>query len=388
MSALRLEIFAPYASRHFLDVFELLPESRFERRGWFFGNPPGYLGKLGWSAPQPSVMLEGKHRWLSFPAAVNAARKADINVYLGILAPFPWLWTLAVAGIRTGRPAFMVSEGLRKPPVGGLNQMLVTAPVNRPNVCHLGCGDGSTDDFRALGLDRWSYRLYGFAELRAPAPPRQRDPDAVHVLLAGQLIPRKNAVSVLRHLRVIAPANKVVVDIAGDGPERALLEEEARLLPPSVEVRLHGLCSDTRLDELFAQADVFVLPSLYDGWGAVVNQAVAQHVPTLVSARVRAGFGHLVESSFNGFVFHDDDEYRRHLSTLVTDEALRQRFRENAHAIAAKWDIRRMAERLARVLQGEEVERIGGPLDRLHPSGEPRRGISSTLPAPRNVQTI
>ena len=56
----------------------------------------------------------------------------------------------------------------------------------------------------------------------------------------------------------------------------------------------------TGLLDDFAQADVFVLPSRYDGWGVVVNQALAAGLPIITSDEVGAGFD-LVEPGSNGF---------------------------------------------------------------------------------------
>jgi glycosyltransferase involved in cell wall biosynthesis len=49
----------------------------------------------------------------------------------------------------------------------------------------------------------------------------------------------------------------------------------------------------------FARSDVFVLPSRHDGWGVVVNQALATGVPIITSDAVGAGLDY-VENGING----------------------------------------------------------------------------------------
>jgi len=52
---------------------------------------------------------------------------------------------------------------------------------------------------------------------------------------------------------------------------------------------------------LFAEADAFVLPSLHDGWGVVVNQALGAGLPVIASDTVGAA-GDLVRHGENGLI--------------------------------------------------------------------------------------
>ena len=54
-------------------------------------------------------------------------------------------------------------------------------------------------------------------------------------------------------------------------------------------------------------ADVFVLPSRYDGWGVVINQALGAGLPVICSDQVGAGYD-LVEEGLNGLKFRAGDE--------------------------------------------------------------------------------
>src|SRR5512134_3369011 len=93
--------------------------------------------------------------------------------------------------------------------------------------------------------------------------------------------------------------------------------------------------------------DVFVLPSRYDGWGVVVNQAVAAGLPVICSNQVGAGYD-LVEDSVNGLKFQAGDAHglERSMRFLADHrefiepwgEASRTRGRSWTPAIAsAKW---------------------------------------------------
>jgi glycosyltransferase involved in cell wall biosynthesis len=54
-----------------------------------------------------------------------------------------------------------------------------------------------------------------------------------------------------------------------------------------------------------ARADLLVLPSRWDGWGVVVNEALAVGVPVIVSDQ--CGVADLIQPGINGFVFRSED---------------------------------------------------------------------------------
>src|SRR5262249_36551119 len=57
----------------------------------------------------------------------------------------------------------------------------------------------------------------------------------------------------------------------------------------------------------FAQANVFVLPSLHDGWGVVINQAISAGMAVIASDTVGAAID-LVTDHVNGHLFPSQDE--------------------------------------------------------------------------------
>src|SRR5262249_36569992 len=67
-----------------------------------------------------------------------------------------------------------------------------------------------------------------------------------------------------------------------------------------------GFQAPEALPEFFARAHVFVLPSRYDGWGVVVNQALAAGLPVICSDAVGAGHD-LVMDEVNGLKFSVGD---------------------------------------------------------------------------------
>ncbi len=93
--------------------------------------------------------------------------------------------------------------------------------------------------------------------------------------------------------------------MAGDGPERSTLERSARENGLS-EVRFLGNVESSRLPGLYAAADVFVLPSDHEPWGAVVCEAAACGLPLVLSDRVGAAPDTVADGE-SGFCFPSGD---------------------------------------------------------------------------------
>lgn len=94
--------------------------------------------------------------------------------------------------------------------------------------------------------------------------------------------------------------------IAGDGPLRA---EAQSAVPTAIENRVHwlGFLEYADLVTLFGRGDVLVLPSDYEAWGLVVEEALAAGMLVVASDVVGAA-RELVRSGVNGYIFPAGDQ--------------------------------------------------------------------------------
>jgi glycosyltransferase involved in cell wall biosynthesis len=110
-------------------------------------------------------------------------------------------------------------------------------------------------------------------------------PDDVALLSVARLSPEKGLDTLVRAAAAAADS-RLVVMVAGEGPERLRLQELARSL--DVRLLLLGEWPWERMVEVYASADVFCLLSLREPWGVVVNEAAACGLPLVLSDRVGA----------------------------------------------------------------------------------------------------
>jgi glycosyltransferase involved in cell wall biosynthesis len=75
---------------------------------------------------------------------------------------------------------------------------------------------------------------------------------------------------------------------AGEGPLRSALETEVASLGLAKSVRFLGFVNQSQLPSIYTASDLMVLPSEYDAFGVVVNEASCCGCPVIASDRVGA----------------------------------------------------------------------------------------------------
>ena len=181
---------------------------------------------------------------------------------------------------------------------------------------------------------------------------RFRPADASHsregFVVAARLTRQKRVDVVLRAVAdLTARGVRVVVDVAGDGPERPSLERLAISLGVADRVRFLGMLPADRLAASLESAVGVVLPSEGEGYGlALVEGALCGCVP--VGAR-SGGIPDLVEPGRSGLLFEPGDHagLARILERLTAEPGLAARLGAEARAGALTRTAGPVADRLS-----------------------------------------
>jgi glycosyltransferase involved in cell wall biosynthesis len=129
-------------------------------------------------------------------------------------------------------------------------------------------------------------------------------PEAPLILSVGRLTEQKGHAYLLEAIPgVLEQVPNVVFAIAGDGPRRAVLEDKARQLGIAGSVRFLGMRAD--VPELLQMADVFVLPSLWEGLPLALLEAMGCGLP-VVATRVE-GVEEIIVDGENGLLLPPAD---------------------------------------------------------------------------------
>jgi glycosyltransferase involved in cell wall biosynthesis len=193
--------------------------------------------------------------------------------------------------------------GERMRPQAGAKQLIQTqlaAPISRATAV-VSIGSAAEDDYRRRFPQLQHFCIPYHCEL-APFFAIPRDPNVrrpITFFFCGQMIERKGVdLLLLAFDRLIV--NGIDARLLLVGREAELPKFMNLVSPPTrARVRYEGFQAPECLPAYFARADVFVLPSRYDGWGVVVNQALATGIPIITTDAVGAGLDY-VENGING----------------------------------------------------------------------------------------
>lgn len=160
---------------------------------------------------------------------------------------------------------------------------------------------------------------------------RPVNPALLAVLTKGNQRPVVLSVSRLddkqKGLRFLVSAAALVPEaqfvFAGDGPDRASLEAQARSI--GVEERVTFLGHREDVPDLMASCDVFVMPSLYEGFGVSALEAMASAKPVVASS-IR-GLDEVVVHGETGLLVppRDPAALAQAIRTVLSNKALAQR---------------------------------------------------------------
>lgn len=127
---------------------------------------------------------------------------------------------------------------------------------------------------------------------------------ALKFIFVGRLAPEKNVILLVKAFQtVLQQGRKATLDIVGDGICRPELET---LIAHTPAIKLAGKKFGPELLQAYHNADVMVLPSCFEPWGLVVNEALAAGLPIVCSDAVGAAHD-LVLGPDAGWMFESDN---------------------------------------------------------------------------------
>ncbi len=234
----------------------------------------------------------------------------------------PWV-------VRRARAVITVSESARRDLVRVLG-----LPTSKVHVVY----EAPAPCFRPLPPGRWQARL----RARYGLPAR-------YALYVGTIEPRKNLVRLIRAMSLLHTGYRLDCGLVVVGPrgwkDRAVFDTVARL-ELADRVRFLGYVPTEDVCALYNLADVFVFPSLYEGFGLPVLEAMACGAPVITSqvdalAEVAGGAAALVDP-------RDEGHIAAAMARVLTDGAYAADLRASGRARAAQFGwARAAAETLA-----------------------------------------
>jgi len=188
--------------------------------------------------------------------------------------------------------------------------------------------------------------LYNREALWNPRKEIHIDPDAPLFLYAGRLAAEKNLLFVMRAFSQIwAQDPRAVFVLAGDGPLRRSLEEQAEAMGIDQAVRFPGFLDSGRLVDLYKEADLFLFGSKTETQGLVLVEAMAGGTPAIAIGAL--GVRDVVIDEVNGFLSREDErEFASRALYALSDPVKYEALCQGAREAATRMSVQAQTQRL------------------------------------------
>jgi glycosyltransferase involved in cell wall biosynthesis len=166
------------------------------------------------------------------------------------------------------------------------------------------------------------------------------------ILFLSRLIPRKGAdILIEAFAKVCRESGRLVIA----GPEgepgyRAYLERRARESGIAARVIFTGPVYDEEKKALFADADLFVLPSRYENFANAPAEAMSWGIPVIITNA--CGIRSLVEGRAGLVIAPEKKALIEALGALIHDRALYARFKDGCRQVADQLSWNRLTEQM------------------------------------------
>ena len=177
--------------------------------------------------------------------------------------------------------------------------------------------------------------------------PEQNFPDhskAAVIGWVGRMVPVKGLSTLLKAVAEMVWTPPPTLLLIGDGPERASLEQLAKLLGISERVRFLGFVENTW--PFYNQMDLFALPSHHEGIPMALLEALGAGLPVVASSV--GGIPHVIGASGVGVLIDSrlSSVWAKALTELLKDRGKMQAIGECARShIQANFSVEGMASR-------------------------------------------
>lgn len=196
------------------------------------------------------------------------------------------------------------------------------------------------------------HRLGVDPHLFAPAPFRVA-PDVFALICVGRLAPVKAQSVLLEALVLLKQRNRRFhLRLLGDGPDRAMLEQQTASLGLQEEVSFAGVQNQDRVRALYQETDLMVLASFAEGVPVVLMEAMAMEIACVATGIT--GVPELIRPEMDGLLTPPGDAgaLAAAIERLMDDPELRRRLGQSARKqVMEHYDLSRNVKALGAALR-------------------------------------
>ncbi len=194
-------------------------------------------------------------------------------------------------------------------------------------------------------------------DVHTPPPLREKlglDSKRIVLLYVGRLSQEKGLMTLINALEINGKRGlRPYLILVGSGTFQKHLESE--VTKRGLEVKFLGFLAPNDLIECYSTADIFILPSLSEPWGLVVNEAMEFGLPLILSNHVGSS-PVLLKDKENGFLFSAGNvqELSNCIELLCSNEVLRREMGQCSKEMIKKHTIQNWADSVLNALKRQQ----------------------------------
>lgn len=269
------------------------------------------------------------------------------------------LWNeydLVKTSLLKGKIVFYASERWFKPPVG-IKRLFFPSYLKilfdfkrlskHSNFFYLAMGYYAGWDFNRIGLCKGKTFNFGYftPEYEFTHPVAQSS--MKKLIWVGNMLDWKRTIDILVAYKDLSERYNISLKIIGEGDERKNLEEYVKR-NNLLNVTFEKFLPNKDVKKELENADIYIMPSNgYEGWGAVVNEAMQTKCAVVSSEEIGSARSMIIDGK-NGLLYHSGNikELKQSISKLLNDNNLLNSIQEAGYkTITQEWSAQEAARR-------------------------------------------
>ena len=273
--------------------------------------------------------------------------------------------------LKAQKQVYYASERWYRPPIGlkrlfflkYLMKYIQFRKLSRyPIFYYLAMGYYAGLDFRRVGLCKNRIFSFGYFTPQLSFEPIASTLQAVKIIWVGNMSRMKRVIDILTVYKDIYKSYNISLDLIGQGTERSHLEKYVRE-NHLTGVTFYNYLPNEEVKKRMLDADIYIFPSNgYEGWGAVVNEAMQTKCAVIASQETGAARSMIINGK-NGFKYScgDCNALKEALLQLLVDRRLLESFKEEGYNTITKiWSAKEAAKRFSviqsRITRGQNID--------------------------------
>jgi glycosyltransferase involved in cell wall biosynthesis len=165
------------------------------------------------------------------------------------------------------------------------------------------------------------------------------------IMFSGRIVDSKNPLFFADvAVKVKEKRGKCSALIIGDGNEILINKMFMIFEENGIDYHFPGFVEHSKLPDYYSQAKILLLPTSYDCWGVVLNEAFVCGLP-VITTDMTAAAGELVIDEKNGYVLPmDSGLWAERIISLLEDPNKYEEFSKNAKATVEEFNFNKAAE--------------------------------------------